>query len=69
MISNDLSKATDPDIRNSLAAMERAAEMARRIARQTNTALVIFENGKLARIAPDRLDELDKASQKPDQVS
>lgn len=50
MKPNDLSKAKNPDLRASLAAMQRAAELARKTAVQTNTALVVVEDGKLLRI-------------------
>jgi hypothetical protein len=51
----DLSKAKNPDIRNSLAAMERAAAEARRIAIQTNTAIVVVKDGKTVRITAEQL--------------
>ncbi|MDR0276080.1 MAG: hypothetical protein LBI48_12250 [Burkholderiaceae bacterium] len=60
MNPHDLSKAKDPDIRNSLAAMGRAAEMARQIVVQTNTALILVQDGKIVRIPPDQLREPDK---------
>lgn len=39
--------AHDPDLRYSLAAMLRAAQRARELARQTGTAIVISRNGVL----------------------
>jgi len=39
----------DKDVRNALAALERAALQARRIAGQTGTALIIVRDGKLVR--------------------
>jgi sensor histidine kinase regulating citrate/malate metabolism len=51
----DLSKAKNPDIRNSLAAMERAAAEARKIAIQTNTAIVVVGDGKTVRITAEQL--------------
>jgi len=58
MTSQNLSEAKNPDIRNSLAAMQRAAEMARKIALQTNTPLVLVKDGKVVFVEPDRLDEI-----------
>ncbi|WP_347262104.1 hypothetical protein [Rudaea sp.] len=51
----DLSKAKNPDLRASLAAMHRAAELARQTALQTNTALVVVKDGKLVRIPAEQL--------------
>jgi hypothetical protein len=51
----DLSKAKKPDLRASLAAMQRAAEQARKIAIRTDTALVVVRDGKLMRIPADEL--------------
>jgi sensor histidine kinase regulating citrate/malate metabolism len=55
MKAQDLSKAKSPELRASLAAMERAAAMARKIAIQTDTALVIVRDGKTIRIPADQL--------------
>jgi hypothetical protein len=53
----DLSKARNPDLRASLAALRRAAELARKTAVQTHTAIVVVENGKLRRIPAEQLRE------------
>jgi DNA-directed RNA polymerase subunit K/omega len=55
MNPQDLSQAEDPELRGSLAAMQRAAKMARQIAIQTNTAIVVVENGKPVRIPAEEL--------------
>jgi hypothetical protein len=55
MARNDFSKAKDPVLRASEAAMQRAAEMARQRAIQTNTALVVVRNGKTVRIPAEEL--------------
>lgn len=55
MTQPELSKARNPDLRASLAALQRAARMARQIAIQTNTAIVVVQNGKLVRIPADQL--------------
>jgi hypothetical protein len=42
-----LSQAKDPDVRNIMAAAQRAAQRARDVAKQTNTPLVVQRNGKM----------------------
>jgi hypothetical protein len=51
----DLSKAKNPDLRASLAAMLRAAQLARSTAVQTGTAIVVVQNNKSVRITADEL--------------
>lgn len=58
MTQQDLSKAKNPDLRASLAAMQRAAEMARQTAIQTNTALIVVRDGKTVRIPVEELRKL-----------
>jgi hypothetical protein len=55
MSQRDLSEAKNPDLRASLAAMRRAAEMARTTAIQTNTGIVIVQDGKPVSITADEL--------------
>lgn len=55
-----LSEANDEDAKYVLVALMRAAARAREIAIQTNTHLVIMQDGKLVRIAPKDLIQ-DKA--------
>lgn len=55
MTDQDLSKAKNPDLRASLAAMHRAAEMARTIAIQTDTAIVVVKDGKPVHITAEEL--------------
>lgn len=55
MRRNDLSKARNPDLRASLKAIARAAAMARRLAMQTNTAIVVVQDGQLRRITANTL--------------
>ncbi len=55
MKPQDLSKAKNPDLRNSLAAMLRAAEQARQTAIKTNTAIVVMIDGKIVRITAEEL--------------
>ncbi len=42
----------DPDMENATAALIRAAERAREIARQTGTAVIYIKDGKLVREIP-----------------
>ena len=55
MSKRDISQAKNADMRGSLAALKRAAQMARETAIQTNTGIVISRDGKLVRITADEL--------------
>ena len=55
MTQRDLSNAKNPDLRASLAAMRRAAAMARSTAIQTNTEIVIVKDGKPVHITAEEL--------------
>jgi hypothetical protein len=57
MTEQELAKAKNPDLRASLAAMRRAAEMARQTAIQTNTEIVVVRDSKLVRIPAAQLRE------------
>ena len=63
----DISTARDPDLRASMQALRRAAELARKTAIQTGTHLVIVENGELRRISAQELieQEASEAAAKP----
>lgn len=61
-MKQDLSKAKNPDLRASLAAMQRAAEQARKTAVQTDTALVVVKDGELLRISAAQLREQGNAA-------
>ena len=62
--------AKDPDLRASVAAMNRAAEAARKTAIQTGTDLIVMKNGKLTRISADALrEEIPIADSKPSPAS
>lgn len=58
----DISKATDSDLRASLSAIQRAAALARKTAIQTETDIVIVENGELVHISADKLRQIDSLS-------
>lgn len=55
MKAEDIAKATNPDLRASLAAMQRAARLARKIAIQTETEIVMVRNGKLVHLSAEEL--------------
>jgi hypothetical protein len=58
MTQNELSKAKNPDLRGSFAAMQRAAKLARETAIQTNTAIILYRAGKVVRIPAAELVEM-----------
>ena len=51
MKTKDISEAKDPDVRASMAALQRASLQARKTAIQTGTHLVIVKDGQLLRIS------------------
>ncbi|CAH0497758.1 hypothetical protein [Novosphingobium sp. CECT 9465] len=55
MKPQDLSKAKNPDLRASLAAMKRAAALARQTAMQTDTAIIMARDGKPVRVSAEEL--------------
>lgn len=59
----ELREAKNPDLRSSLAAMRRAAAMARETAIQTGTGIVMVRDGKPIRISAAQLRAEMKASQ------
>lgn len=61
MKPQELSKARNPDLRASLAAMLRAAESARQTALQTGTAIVVVRDGKPVRITAEDLRKEQRA--------
>ena len=61
MTTQDISQAKDPDLRASLAAMQRAASLARKTAIQTETYIVIVEGEKLVRVSADELRQIASA--------
>ena len=61
MTQQEISRAKDPDLIASLAAMKRAADSARKIAMQTSTAIVIAIDRRVVRVTHDELRYQDKA--------
>lgn len=62
MSTQDISLSGNADLVASLAAMRRAAKQARQTAIQTNTAIVVVQDGVVRRIPAEQLRE--KAPQK-----
>lgn len=60
MKPQDLSKAKNPDLRASLAAMKRAAALARQTAMQTDTAIIMARDGKPVRVSAEELRQESK---------
>ena len=61
MNERPITQAEDPDLRFSLAAMQRAARRAREIARATNTRLVVVdETGTLQSLSAEEFDRLEQ---------
>ena len=54
----DIREARDPAMRGSLAALERAAEDARRIAIQTGTELILMRDGQICSLPPEEIAKL-----------
>lgn len=52
MMKRPISEARSPDLRGSWAALKRAAKQARRIAAQTETAIVIVRDGRIEHVYP-----------------
>jgi hypothetical protein len=60
MSTKDISEAKDPDLRASLAALQRASLQARKTAIQTETHLVIMQDGKIQWISAEELRQQTK---------
>lgn len=54
---DNIANAQDPDLLTSLAAMRRAARLARETAIQTDTGIVIVRDGKLVHVPAQALRE------------
>ena len=55
----DISKARDPDLRASVRAMQRAADLARKTAIQTDTGIVLVRNAQIVHISAHELRQND----------
>ena len=65
MKTKDISKAKDPDLRASMAALQRASQLARKTAIQTDTHLVIVKDGRLLRLSAEELRQQAKPKDVP----
>ncbi|CAK0740436.1 conserved hypothetical protein [Gammaproteobacteria bacterium] len=65
MKAKDISEAKDPDLRASMAAMQRASLQARKTAIQTGTHLVIVKDGQLLRISAEELSQQAEPKDSP----
>ena len=57
MSSKPIAEARHPDLRNSLLAMQRAAQRAREVAAQTGTAIIVQVGNEIKHIAPGENSE------------
>ena len=57
MKADQLSKAHNPLLPAAMVAIQRAAQRARQVARQTHTAIVVARAGRIERIALDEVRE------------
>lgn len=55
MTQHELAMAKDPDLRSSLRAILRAAELARKTALQTDTGIVIVQDEKIVHVSAEEL--------------
>lgn len=55
MSPQELSTAKDPDLKASMEAMKRAAALARKLAIQTDTAVVLVKDGEIVRLTAEEL--------------
>jgi len=62
MKTKDISEAKDADLRGAMAALQRAADSARKTAIQTDTGIVIQKDGKLTRISAQELRKASSAT-------
>lgn len=65
MNTRAIETAQDPDLRLSVRAIERAALRAREIARKTDTALVVSQNGVIELLPPGQIVEPEHTAQEP----
>jgi len=56
MSPDDIFKAKDPDLIQSMAGMKRAALEARKIAIQTGTSIIVRDNGRIIRRSAKELE-------------
>jgi hypothetical protein len=59
MIPKDISLSKNKDLAGSMAAMRRAARMAREQAILTNTAIIVMKDNKIVRVTAEELRQQD----------
>lgn len=59
------SPSTDPEIRDAMTALERAAQLARQTAIQTDTAIIIVRDGKCVRVTAEELRKEQSENRTP----
>jgi len=67
-VSNDISNAKDPFLRDSYAALKKAAEFAKEEAIRTNTGIVVLRDGKVVTISAEELRK-EKQAKAQDNLS
>lgn len=60
-----MSITDDPDMQKATAALIRAGQRARKIAQQTETAIIVVRNGSLVRETPDTVSAEHQREKKP----
>jgi hypothetical protein len=65
MTPRDISEAKDPDLRSALTALQRASAMARKVAIDTGTELVIVSDGRLMLVDPRDLSQVALVEKPP----
>jgi len=63
MSQQDISQVTDPLVRASIVAMQRAAGLARKTAIQTDTGIVIARGGKIVYVSAQELRQSQSTSE------
>ncbi len=66
MKTPDISTAKNPDLRASMAAMQRAAALARKTAIQTDTGIVIVRDGRIVHVSAQELRQTASEEEKND---
>lgn len=67
MKTPDISTAKNPDLRASMAALQRAAALARKTAIQTDTGIVIVRDGQIVHVSAQELRQsADSTEKHPD---
>jgi|GEM_PF-1269943 hypothetical protein len=63
MTPDDIHKAKDRDLFHSIAAIKRAALLARQVAIQTNTSIIVMVDGEIVSYSADELRQQEQLKQ------